>query len=230
MLSDLDTPDTTEFLHVFRLAWQETVKDYSARRINGEHGLQASLYRHLLAQLPQRFRVFVEAVVRLGDTGVSDTSKKRVVVDLLIEANCKVVGAIEIKFTPRGQANDLAIRKDLTSLAFLTSRRARADKVTIDMPRYRGTGSEELALTILPQRKLIFAAYCGADASYASEQMFWQEPRRPQSGYWKDRTILPQNFGVALVTTSETFEPEATFFGPPFRRLDGAANVTDANP
>lgn len=202
MDSNLDTPETTVLLQALRAAWECCLTDYQGRRINGEHALQASLYRHLCNKLPSTYRVFTEAVIRLAATGVADTSKKRVIVDILIEHDSKVVGAIEIKFTPRGCARDDDIRKDLTSLAFLTNRRAMGDRVSIEMPRYRGTDAEPITLTVLPQRKLIFAAFCAADAIYAEEDAFWLGERRPASGYWKDRTSMPSNFGALIVTTS----------------------------
>lgn len=190
------------------------VMDYVQRRINGEHGLQSSLYFHLRRLLRPNFRVFPEAVVLLGQTGQDDLSKNRVVIDLLVELQGEVVGAVEIKFTPRGEARDLDIQKDLTSLAFLTNRRASSDRVVIDMPRYRGKDPEQFRLGILPQRKLIFAAYCQDDASYAAEANFWKHPRRPTTGYWRDRMSMPKHLGVALAITSDT-DPKPIFFGRP---------------
>lgn len=228
MKSDLDTPETTCFLEALSFAWEECLADYTGRRINSEHALQASIYRHLCNRLPSTYRVFAEAVVRLGETGVSETSKKKVVVDLVIEHNLKVIAAIEIKFTPRGCAPDEHIRKDLTSLAFLTSRRSLGDRVSIEMPRYRGTDAEPITLAVLPQRKLIFATYCSSEASYAEELALWTGDRRPISGYWKDRTSMPPNFGAVVVTTSTDGHHKIEHFGAPFRRLLDQRAVADA--
>lgn len=228
MASDLDTPETTTFLNALKTAWERSLADYQSRRINGEHSLQASVYRHLCDQLPATFRVFTEAVIRLGETGVAETSKKKIVVDILIEHDFKVIGAIEVKFTPRGSAPDDHIRKDLTSLAFLTSRRAQGDRVFIEMPRYRGSDAEPITLSVLPQRKLIFATYCAADAIYAEEDALWLGERRPVSGYWRDRTSMPPNFGAVVVTTSTDGRHRIKHFGAPFRRLSAQLRTADA--
>lgn len=232
MASNLDTTETTEFLEKLKAAWQASLKDYEGRRINGEHALQASMYRHLCDRLPATYRVFTEAVIRLSDAGVTETSKKKVVVDILIEHDLKVIGAIEIKFTPRGSAPDKHIRKDLTSLAFLTNRRAGGDRVSIEMPRYCGTDADSITLSIHPQRKLIFATYCAAGAGYAQEEEFWSKDRRPVSGYWKERAAMPPNFGAIVVATSVDSEHRSQhqikYFGAPFKRLLEQVRVADA--
>ena len=139
------------------MAWTKTLDDYCGRTLNGEHSLQASLYHHLRGCLPSGFRVFCEAVVHFGPNMATDAGKGKAVVDLLVEHESKVIGAIEIKFTPRGKPADEDIYKDLISLSTLTSRRAYADRVLIEMPRFRSASNESLTLSILPQRKLIFA-------------------------------------------------------------------------
>ena len=89
----------------------------------------------------------------------------------------------------------------------------------IEMPRFRSASNESLALSILPQRKLIFAAYCSDEALNFDKESFWSNPRRPTIGYWAERTKLPPNFGVALAKTTLEPSAETVFFGPPFERL-----------
>ena len=214
-----DTPETSSFLRAFSMAWTKTLDDYCGRTLNGEHSLQASLYHHLRGCLPSGFRVFCEAVVHFGTNTAADAGKDKAVVDLLVEHECKVIGAIEIKFTPRGEPADEDIYKDLISLSTLTSRRAYADRVLIEMPRFRSASNESLTLSILPQRKLIFAAYCTDDARDFDKESFWNDDRRPDIGYWAGRTKLPPNFGVALAKTTLKPSAEPVFFGPPFERL-----------
>ena len=214
-----DTPETSSFLRAFSMAWTKTLDDYCGRTLNGEHSLQASLYHHLRGCLPSGFRVFCEAVVHFGPNMARDAGKDKAVVDLLVEHECKVIGAIEIKFTPRGEPADEDIYKDLISLSTLTSRRAYADRVLIEMPRFRSASNESLTLSILPQRKLIFAAYCTDDARDFDKESFWNDDRRPDIGYWAGRTKLPPNFGVALAKTTLKPSAEPVFFGPPFERL-----------
>lgn len=214
-----DTPETSCFLRAFSMAWTKTLDDYCGRTLNGEHSLQASLYHHLRGCLPSGFRVFCEAVVHFGTNTAADAGKDKAVVDLLVEHQSKVIGAIEIKFTPRGEPADEDIYKDLLSLSTLTSRRANADRVRIEMPRFRSASNESLTLSILPQRKLIFAAYCTDKAPDFEKESFWNDARRPDIGYWAKRTKLPPNFGVALAKTTLEPSAEPVFFGPPFERL-----------
>ena len=228
MASDLDTEETTVFLKALKAAWKKSLEDYKDRKINGEHTLQASMYRRLCNQLPATYSVFTEAVIRLRNAGVTETSKNKVVVDILIAHELMVIGAIEVKFTPRGSAPDKHIRKDLTSLAFLTNRRAGEDRVSIEMPRYCGTDADPITLSVHPQRKLIFATYCAADAKYAQEEEFWREDRRPVSGYWKETAAMPPNFGAVLVATSTDGQHQIKHFGAPFKRLPEQVSVADA--
>ena len=189
------------------MAWTKTMDDYCGRTLNGEHSLQASLYHHLRGCLPSGFRVFCEAVVHFGTNTAADAGKDKAVVDLLVEHQSKVIGAIEIKFTPRGEPADEDIYKDLLSLSTLTSRRANADRVRIEMPRFRSASNESLTLSILPQRKLIFAAYCSDEALNFDKASFWSNPRRPTIGYWL----------LAIGPSAPSFPPTSEWLWP--RRL-----------
>lgn len=216
-------------MRAFEGAWRSSVSHYLGRRLNGEAALQACLYHYLLNSLPPTYRVFPEAVVHLGRNVQADAGKRKVVIDLLVEYDQRIVAGIELKFTPRGEPTSDHIRKDLTSLACLTSRRATDDRVAIEMPRFHSTADEPLRLSILPQRKLIFALYCSKQATSLSQDNFWKEPRRPSSGYWADRTAMPPNFGLALIRTSSEPAAEAKFYGPPFDRQHIlAAHTSDA--
>jgi hypothetical protein len=221
-----DAPESTAFVEAFSSAWEESIKDYVARRINSEHCLQASLYLHLRSLLPVGYRVFVEAVVRLGEAGSTDTGKSKVVVDLLIEHDGLVVGAVELKFTPRGEPTTDGVRKDLTSLAFLTSRRATEDRVRIEMPRFRHSEQGSLQLKILPQRKLVFAAFCSDESSLLRRQHLWQRAC-PQTGMWEGRPTHPKNLAVFLALTKGDGTALTEAYGPPLARLgrETAANA-----
>lgn len=216
-LSDWDTPETATLLTAFAQAWQDCLADYAQRRLNTEHCLQAALYHHLRAHLPEDWRVFSEAVVQLGDSGRADTGKSKVVVDLLIENARRVIGAIELKFTPRGIPSRESMRKDLTSLAHITTRRATADRATLDCPRFRNQDDDGLPLRVLPQRKLIFAAIVSDEAPDVDRDGFWQATR-PNTGYWAERTSLPANFGVALGKATASGGIVEELYGPPFAR------------
>lgn len=216
--SQHDTPETLCFLRAFTMAWTKTLDDYCGRSLNSEHCLQASLYHYLRGCLPSSYRVFCEAVVHFGINTATDTGKDKAVIDLLVEHDCKIVGAIEIKFTPRGEPAHEDICKDLVSLSTLTNRRTHADRVRVEMPRFRSANNEPLVLSILPQRKLIFAAYCSEETSALDKDMFWNSPRRPTIGYWAERNKFPPNLGVALAKTNLTPSAKPVFYGPPFER------------
>ncbi len=222
-----DSSQSTVLLQAFDIAWRQSIKDYEGRLINSEHCLQAALYCHLRGCLPESYRVFVEAVVRLGETGKTETGKNKVVIDLVVEEHGWMVAGIELKFTPRGEPTKEDIRKDLTSLAFLTSRRATNDQVTLEMPRFHHSEAEALRLRILPQRKLIFAAFCLKESMLLGKSLFWEETR-PVSGYWSEKKGIPTNFAVYLARTEGDGTASMDSYGLPLDRLAKAAAAGDA--
>ena len=213
-----DTASTSLVLFAFQLAWRKTIEDYERRQINSEQCMQASLYRHLKNCLPTSFSVFSEAVVRLGENAISETNKQKVVVDLLICEDKSIVAGIEIKYAPRGAPDTEQIRKDLTSLSHITIRRRHADRVKIEMPRFRHVDSDTMDFEILLQRKLIFAAFCSSDVDTLYEGAFWTN-FRPIHGYWKKTTTAPPNLCVALAHAAANGTALPTFFGPAFERI-----------
>ena len=216
-----DTASTSLVLFAFQLAWRKTIEDYERRQINSEQCMQASLYRHLKNCLPASFSVFSEAVIRLGENAVSETNKQKVVVDLLICENTSIVAGIEIKYAPRGEPDPEKIRKDLTSLSHITNRRRHADRVKIEMPRFRQIDADTLELEILLQRKLIFAAFCSSVAPTLCEDDFWTN-FRPIHGYWKNTVTAPPNLCVALAQAADNGTALPRFFGPAFERIKPA--------
>ena len=224
-----DTPSTSLVLFAFQLAWRRTIEDYEQRQINAEHCLQASLYRHLKNSLPSAFSVFSEAVVRLGENAINETGKQKVVIDLLVCEHRTIVAAIEIKYTPRGEPNPDNVRKDLTSLSHITNRHRHADRVKIEMPRFRQTDNDTLELSILSQRKLIFAAYCSDDSknlSIQSVNSFWSN-FQPHQGYWKNTSTFPPNLCISLAAAGEDGTAKPVFFGPAFDRIAPAVESTE---
>ena len=213
-----DTPATTTALRAFQLAWQKVVDDYTQREINSEHCLQAALYRHLRNILPNSFKIYAEAVVRLSKNGKADTGKSNVVMDLLVCENITIVAAIELKYTPRTEPNAEKVKKDLTSLAHISNRKKLDDRVKIEMPRFRLSDGETLELNIATQRKLIFAAFCSDEGTSLSEANFLQN-FRPDTGYWKNIKKLPPNLCVALARTADTGKASPIYYGPAFERI-----------
>ncbi|HEX6960819.1 MAG TPA: hypothetical protein VF175_03055 [Lacipirellula sp.] len=91
-------------------AWNACIDDdYCLRRINSEHGLQASFYKHLLAVLPKTRTVFVEPKIKGA----------RVYPDIVICNTREVIGVIELKYQPRVKPS---LCKDLQSLCDLANR------------------------------------------------------------------------------------------------------------
>jgi len=219
-----DNAITSEVIRAFQSAWIESTKDYAARLINSEHTLQAAVYHHLRCTLRQDFSVFTETVIRLQDGVADETKKSKVIVDLLVCHQAEIVAAIEIKYTPRGAPTAESARKDVLSLSRIKNRRSLADRVSIEIPRFRNSESDALILSISPLRKLIFAAYCKQNSPTLQKSQFWLN-FCPSSGYWRDSRSMPKNLGVALAQTDEKGMAECDFYGGPFERLtEGADN------
>jgi hypothetical protein len=213
-----DNAITSEVIRAFQSAWSKSTKDYAARLINSEHTLQAAVYHHLRCMLRHEFSVFTEAVIRLPDGVAEETKKGKVIVDLLVCYEAEIVAAIEIKYTPRGAPTIESARKDVLSLSRITNRRRIADRVFIEMPRFRSCGADALVLSISPLRKLIFAAYCKQNSPSLQKSQFWLN-FRPSTGYWQDSGSMPKNLGVALAQADEKGAAQCDFYGGPFERL-----------
>lgn len=223
MDSKLDTPETVAFLKAFHLAWRAFVKDYDERLINGEHTMQASLYRHLLALLPNTgFRVFTEAKVAVeGEPRYIDML---VVHGKLLEST--VIAAIELKFSPRSVPAIPDVKKDLVSLSLIANRKDASLKPDLSIVRFQSDTEQEEDFKILPQKKLIFAAVCNSDSNGTKERMstakdFWKA-YKPEQQRWateKYQSRLPLHLGVALVKTTKQGPSEAVFFAPVFERM-----------
>ncbi len=222
-----DTPSTTKALKAFQSAWLECMTDYEQQRINSEGCLQAALYHHLICQLRNptesedhhEFNVYSEVRVKLSETALTESEKKKVIIDLVICKGLDIVVAIEVKYAPRKSPKADSVRKDLTSLSHITNRRNKTHRCSIVFERHQRKINENGEVGINSERKLIFAAFCAADAKELLEDSFWSEKHRPTSGYWKDRTAKPVNLGIALGLANSDGNAKAVFCGPAFNRL-----------
>lgn len=122
-MSTTDNAITTEVLQAFQSAWSKSTRDYAARRINSEHTLQAAVYHHLRSSLRDEYSIFTEAVIRLPDGTNEETSKSKVVVDLLVCHQEEIIAAVEIKYMPRSSPTIESVRKDVLSLSRVTNRK-----------------------------------------------------------------------------------------------------------
>jgi hypothetical protein len=216
----VDTASTTVALQSFQAAWLKSIDDYAQRKLNSEHTLQAALYHHLLSALPPGFRVYTEAVIRLSESTVEESERRKVVVDVLVCEEAEVILAAELKFVPRGVPTLDALRKDVRTLSCITNRRNLADRVAIEMPRFRSLDADSLRLKVPPYRKLILAVYFDGRPEHAlSNDSFWTSVRPEAGSYWSDFGEQPKNLGVALAVTNDSGGASAHYFGGPFDRL-----------
>lgn len=213
-----DSEETDQILHALKTAWKATTKQYANRRINSERCLQAYLFLYLNRCLPEDYKVYVEATIRIP-TGDAESAYKRIAVDTLICRQDTIYAAIEIKFSPKAQSKLAGIRKDLQSLSAIKNWRDRGKRVKIEMPRYRSDSDELMTLAIHPSNKLVFAAFGKREGKRLNEAAFWQN-HKPEDGRWAKRKDLPAQFCVVLAHTDNSGRAEPGFFGPPFSRLE----------
>lgn len=222
MTSKLETPETI-FLEAFQKAWKLVVKDYDARLINGEHTMQASLYRHLLQELPKKneYSVFTEAMLTFKDKDIENRKFRKI--DLLISRQRpaqipEVIAAIELKFKPRVFPDMATVKKDLLSLSLIRNRRANGDRIDLTMDRFEAN-DHTMKFDISSQRKLIFATFCRADIAATKKSLdansFW-EIYRPEKSHWSGVGRCPPALGLAFAMTSKTGKTDSKFFGPAF--------------
>ena len=223
-MAHADTEESSQILQAIKKAWRATIKRYSEHRINSERCLQAYLFLHLIRCLPTEYKIYVEATIRIP-RDEDKASYKRIAIDTLICKDQTIYAAIEIKFSPNGQSRRIGVRKDLQSLSAIKNRRNSADRVKVEMPRYRNSDDELLSLAVHPSNKLVFAAFGKKEGKRLNESAFWLS-HRPISGRWATQKTLPRQFCVALALTDETGGAEPIFFGQPFHRLDSHAKAT----
>ena len=213
-----DNESTRVVLSAFMLAWRRSIEDYQRRKINSEHCLQASLYRHLMNSLPECYTVYAEARITLSPNTVDVQEKKYAVIDLLVCQEDSVIAAVEIKYVPRKWPTKENVRKDLTSLAYISNRRNVDDRCSIDIQRFQSEDAEKLELKVTRYRKLIFAAFCLENSESLNPESFWAN-HCPNSGYWEGRNSEPPNLCVALAYTERNGNATPKFFGPGFDRM-----------
>lgn len=206
--------NSTAILRAFASSWESCIKEYKARRINSERCLQAYLFHFLTKQLGNKFQIFVEATVRIP-TDEGPNNYKRVAIDTLICVDDVVYAAIELKYSPKGQSKESGIRKDLLSLSHVKNRRSKADKLVIEMPRYRSNDVGK-QLSVNKSVRLIFAAFFKDSGRRVRPDAFW-ESHRPSTGRWKKvKKTMPQRLGIALAYTNEVGGANPELFGPAF--------------
>ena len=114
-------------------AWIRTIEAYyNSQLINSEHALQVYLCMELLKQFEaanlQR-RIFIEP-------NMQTSCGKNRFPDVVICNSRKIIGVVELKYTPRGRPS---IEKDLETLSFITN-----ESFEIKNERYHGPGKNQL--------------------------------------------------------------------------------------
>ncbi|WP_321936264.1 hypothetical protein [Paraburkholderia sp. J8-2] len=113
-------------------AWSKTVEKYDSGFVNSERAVQAILWSELQASFSERFpkvRVFVEPLIVLGK-GTDERRKVRP--DFAICSATKIIGVVELKYSPRGKA---AMLDDVKKLATIS---AAGSSISVSHERYRG--------------------------------------------------------------------------------------------
>lgn len=241
MDSELYINRTTAFMNAFMKSWDSAIGDYMKRRINGEHTLQASLYRHLWNELrcdDGDYRIFTEAVVKYEVPEGKGRSQK---LDLLVVCGTPyeslVVAAIELKFKPRGIVERKEIQKDLYRLSMVTNRENM--KANLIIERFQPGRAEKFKIP--KERKLIFAAFLDFEdaesAELSKKEILWKNsrPKSPEfGGRWSEKgweEKFPPHLNVALALTFKGEDegearPKASFFGRTFEKLQPPLSVT----
>lgn len=131
-------------------AWEQCIwPHYVAAEVNSEAALQALFCAYLLQELKARpeWRLFIEP-------RLTTTDGTRVVrPDVLVCNAHRVIGAIELKYVPRGAAKS---KKDMDTLAEIADL-AIAKEVLITNDRYKGPLLKKKAYSIADDALLVWA-------------------------------------------------------------------------
>lgn len=137
---------------MIHLAWTRCIEQQYARQtVNSEAALQTWFCAYLHEQIEARelpWRLFIEPrVVLEGEAGP-------VVPDVLVCNERHVIGAIELKYVPRGEAK---YAKDMRSLSRLAAKGGKGG-VSVCNERYRGPKRSEKRYEIAHDALLVWAA------------------------------------------------------------------------
>ena len=146
-------------------AWHKTVESaYSERLINSERSLQYYFCTNLLAEFRNddvRRSIFVEPCFSCPST------RKRRSPDIIVCHTKEIIGAIELKFSPRGKPS---VKKDLETLHWLASS---AGAISLTNERYLGPPRLAREYTIANDAVLCWAGiYKGPQLSIESDPDF----------------------------------------------------------
>jgi hypothetical protein len=142
-------------------AWHKTVEDaYSERLINSERSLQHYFCTNLLTEFKNddvKRSIFVEPCFSCPSTG------QRRSPDVIVCHTKQIIGAIELKFLPRGRPS---VEKDLDTLRWLASN---GSALSLTNERYLGAARPARAYTIANDAVLCWAGiYKGPQLSFES--------------------------------------------------------------
>lgn len=131
-------------------AWHECIcRHYVEAEVNSEAALQALFCGYLLREFAGRpWRLFVEPRLKTSD------GARKVAPDILVCNARRVIGAIELKYVPRGSAKS---GKDLDTLAEIADLAA-AGQTLVSNVRYRGELVGRKEYRIADNALLVWAA------------------------------------------------------------------------
>ncbi|HLP82443.1 MAG TPA: hypothetical protein VK141_10705 [Nitrosomonas sp.] len=222
-----DDQNSSLFVKTFKEAWSACCTDYDERIIDSEGTLQAALYHHLRSRLnPEQFVVFSEFSGKLSIDDSNKSNKLRVVVDLVVcqkhSSYLELIGAIEVKYKPRGRPSEQSVQKDMHSLSMMTRRRSNDSAIDIAVERHH----DGQTVRISSVRKLVYAGIYqtgeGEDHPPRLAEDFWVDAIRPTHGRWANSASIPPNLIVAI---GEAPKPGSNgtlithIFGDPIVRL-----------
>jgi hypothetical protein len=189
----------------FKNAWKATISDYSKKKINSERCLQAALYFHLRKRLSSAYVIYIEPAVRIG-------SGEKLFIDTLICRENTVLLAAELKYKPKHYPSKKNVASDLQKLMRFRNRRSKEDQVKVELRRYLAAEDDEtIALSIAPNRRIVFASYCRDGVGSMNADSFWVA-HRP----WLKRgrkKVTPPRLLVCLAKACNDGTAKPEFFG-----------------
>lgn len=131
---DLNIPPIRRPLQLQLLAaWRNTIENhYDKCLLNSERSLQASFWSHIVAELPNNRRTFIEPRIKHH----RGPAIPRIYPDILVCNSQTVIAVIEIKYTPKTPPQ---FKKDINTLNWVAKNKSR---LYVENNRYQGDASE----------------------------------------------------------------------------------------
>jgi len=200
----MDTLTSERALAAFEAAWQRAEKAYRLCEINAESCLQAHLFAALRDELPAA-TIYCDARLVFPD-------RTRQYVDMLVCSGETVLALVELKYKPNVGLHRCGAGSDIKKLLQFRGRRSKADRIELEITRFRGVkAGESKSLRLTNAAALIFACIARADPHQSTSdkiatRRYMAKTYVPTIGDRQSRRAFPRRLTMLIGTTEREMQ------------------------